>query len=124
MMRTAADNAAWVMKFQATIEQLKQWEAAAQTGASAQEVTGSDPATRGSRPVEAVVPSDAGLEVPGTGGSEPGSTTTTQATVEATEAETSIRDAGRADVEKAKEVVEAPPEVGQEAVQPEEPQPQ
>jgi hypothetical protein len=68
--------------------------------------------------VEAVVPSDAGLEVPGTGGSEPGSTATTQATVEAAEAETSIRNAGRADVEKAKEVVEAPPEAGQEVAQP------
>jgi hypothetical protein len=45
----------------------------------------------------------------------------TQATVEATEAETSICDAGRADVEKLKEVVEALPEVGQEAGQPEEP---
>jgi hypothetical protein len=54
----------------------------------------------------------------------------TQANVEAAEAETSIHDAGRADVEKSKEVVEAPPEAGQEAVQPEsqpaqeEPQPQ
>jgi hypothetical protein len=43
----------------------------------------------------------------------------TQATVEAAEAETSIHDTGQADVEKLKEVVEAPPEVGQEAVQPE-----
>jgi hypothetical protein len=43
----------------------------------------------------------------------------TQATVEAAEAGTSIRDAGRANVEKSKEVVEALPEVGQEAVQPE-----
>jgi hypothetical protein len=73
--------------------------------------------------VEAVVPSGAGLEVPGTGGSEPGSTARTQATVEAAEAETSVRDAGRADVEKEKEVVEAPLEARQEAVQPEEPQP-
>jgi hypothetical protein len=40
----------------------------------------------------------------------------TQATVEAAKAETSIRDAGRADVKKLKEVVEAPPEAGQEAV--------
>jgi hypothetical protein len=31
---------------------------------------------------------------------------------------------GRADVEKSKEVVEASPKVGQEAAQPEEPQPQ
>jgi hypothetical protein len=62
--------------------------------------------------------------VPGTSGSEPGSTATTQATVEAAEAETSIHDAGWADVEKAKEVVEAPPEAGQEAAWPEEPQPQ
>jgi hypothetical protein len=39
----------------------------------------------------------------------------TQATIEATEAETSVHDAGRADDEKS-EVVEAPPEAGQEAV--------
>jgi hypothetical protein len=39
----------------------------------------------------------------------------TQATVEAAKAETSIRDVGWADVEKSKEVVEAPPEAGQEA---------
>jgi hypothetical protein len=48
----------------------------------------------------------------------------TQATIEATEADTSFRDTGRADAKKLKEVVEAPPEVGQEAAQPEEPQPQ
>jgi hypothetical protein len=76
MMRTAADDAAWIAKCQAMMEQLKLWEAAAQTGASALEVTGSDPTARWSGPAEAV-PSDAGLEVPGTGGSEPGSTTTT-----------------------------------------------
>jgi hypothetical protein len=78
---------------------------------------------QGSGLVEAV-PGDARLEVPDTGGSEPGSTTTTQATVEAVEAKTSIRIVGRADVERAKEVVEAPPEAGQEAARPEEPQPQ
>jgi hypothetical protein len=48
----------------------------------------------------------------------------TQATVKAAEAETSVRDVGRADAEKLKEVVEAPPKAGQEAAQPEEPQPQ
>jgi hypothetical protein len=57
--------------------------------------------------------------VPDAGGSEPRSIATTQATVEATEAKTSIRDAGRADVEKSKEVVEAPLEAGQEVAQPE-----
>jgi hypothetical protein len=50
-------------------------------GASTQEVPGSDPTARGSGPTEAVS-GDVGLEVPGAGGSEPGSTTTTQATVE------------------------------------------
>jgi hypothetical protein len=55
--------------------------------------------------------------VPGVGGSEPGSTATTQATVEAAEAKTSIRDAGRANVEKSREVVEALPEAGKEAAQ-------
>jgi hypothetical protein len=48
----------------------------------------------------------------------------TQATVEAAEARTSVRDVGRADAEKLKEVVEALPEARQEAAQPEEPQPQ
>jgi hypothetical protein len=43
----------------------------------------------------------------------------TQATVEA---DTSVRDAGRADAEKSKEVVEVPLEAGQEAAQLEEPQ--
>jgi hypothetical protein len=101
-------------------EQLRLREAAAQAEASTQEVTGSDATARGSRPVEAV-PGGAGLEVPGAGGSEPGSTVMTQATIEAIEAKASVRDAGRVDAEKLKEVVEALPEVGKEAVQPEEP---
>jgi hypothetical protein len=106
MMWMAVDDVAWVAKCQATTEQLRLREVAAQAGANAQEVTSSDPIARGSGPVKAV-PGDAGLEVPGTGGSEPGSTTTTQATVEAAEAETSVHDAGWADVERVKEVVEA-----------------
>jgi hypothetical protein len=117
-MRTAADAAAWVAKYQAAAERLRLREAAAKTGAAAQEVVGSDVAVQGSGSAEAV-PGDAGLEVPGAGGSEPGSTAITQATVEAAEAGTSVHDAGRADVEKSKEVVEALPEAGQEAVQPE-----
>jgi hypothetical protein len=40
-------------------------------------------------------------------------------TIESTEAKTSIHDTGRADVEKSREVVEAPPEAGQETAQPE-----
>jgi hypothetical protein len=54
----------------------------------------------------------------------------TQVTIEAAKARTSIHDAGRADVEKSKEVVETPsearPEVAQPELQPtrEEPQPQ
>jgi hypothetical protein len=67
-------------------------------------------------PVEAVS-SGARLEVPGVGGSEPGSTVMTQATVEAAEAETSIRNTGRADVEESGEVAEAPPDAGKEAAQ-------
>jgi hypothetical protein len=51
----------------------------------------------------------------GAGGSEPGSIATTQATVEAAEAGTSVCDAGRTDAEKLKEVVEDLPEAGQEA---------
>jgi hypothetical protein len=53
--------------------------------------------------------------VPGVGGLEPWSTTTTQATIEVIEAETSIRDARRADVEESREVVEAPPDARKEA---------
>jgi hypothetical protein len=61
---------------------------------------------------------------------ELGSIVMTQVTIEVTKAKTSIRDAGRADVKKLREVAEAPPEVGQEAAQSEsqpareEPQPQ
>jgi hypothetical protein len=61
IMRTVADDAAWVAKLQATIEWLKQRETAVQAGAGGQEVTGPDPAARGSGPAEAVVLSDAGL---------------------------------------------------------------
>jgi hypothetical protein len=43
----------------------------------------------------------------------------TLAIVEASKAETSVHDVGRADVEKTKEVVEAPPDAGKEAEQPE-----
>jgi hypothetical protein len=118
MMQTATDAAAWVANYQAMVERLKLREAAAQTWAGTLEVTGSDPAVRGSGPAKAV-PGDAGLEVPGAGGSKTRSTPMTQATVEAAEAKTSIRDAGQADAEKLKEVVEAPPEAGQEATQPE-----
>jgi hypothetical protein len=112
IMRTVANDAAWVTKLQATTEWLNQREAVAQVGVGAQEVTGSDPAARGSGPTEAVVPSGARLDVPGIGRSEPGSTATAQATIEAAEAETSVHDAGQVDVEKGKEVVEAPPEAG------------
>jgi hypothetical protein len=59
---------------------------------------------------------------PSTGGPEPGSTATAQASIEVVEAAASARDVGWADVDQ--EVVEAPPEAGQEAAQPEEPQPQ
>jgi hypothetical protein len=65
-----------------------------------------------------VVPGDTGLKVPGAGGLELGSTATTQATVEAAEVGASVRDMGRADVEKSKEVVEALPGAGQEVAQP------
>jgi hypothetical protein len=118
MMRTPTDDAAWVTRCQAAMERLRLREAAAKAGASAQEVTGPGDAARGLEPAEAVT-GDARLEVPGTGGSEPGSIATTQVTIEAAEAETSVHDAGRADVKKLREVAEAPPEVGQEAAQPE-----
>jgi hypothetical protein len=92
-------------------------EAAAKAGASTQEVAGPGDAPWGPEPAEAVL-GDARLEVPGAGGSELGSIAMTQATVEAAEAKTSVCDAGRADVEKLREVAEASPEVGREAAQP------
>jgi hypothetical protein len=100
------------------MEWFKTKEAAAKAGASAQEVARAGDAAREPEPVEAAQ-GGARLDVPGVGGPEPGSTMGTLATVEAGKAETSVRDARRADVEKTKEVVEAPPDAGREAEQPE-----
>jgi hypothetical protein len=100
------------------MECLRTKEATTKVGASAQEVTRLGDTMREPKPIEAA-PGGARLDVPGVGGSEPGSTATTQATVEATEAETSVHDAGWADVEESREVVEAPPDAGKEATQPE-----
>jgi hypothetical protein len=118
MMRTPTDDAVWVARCQATTERLKLREAVAKAGASAQEVAGPSVMAQGPEPAEAV-PGDARLEVPGADGLELGSIATTQVTIEATEAETSVHDAGWADVEKSREVAEAPLEAGQEAAQPE-----
>jgi hypothetical protein len=76
MMRTAVDDAAWVVKYQAAAEWLRLREVATKAGASAQEVTGSGVTVQGSRPAEVVL-GDARLKVPDAGGSEPGSTMTT-----------------------------------------------
>jgi hypothetical protein len=100
------------------MERLRTREVTTKAGASAQEVAGPGDTTWELEPVEAV-PGGAKLKVPSAGRSEPGSTATTQVTVEAAEAKTSVRDVGRADVEKSREVVEALLEAGQEAVQPE-----
>jgi hypothetical protein len=72
MMRTPADDAAWVARCQAATERLRLREAPAKAGASAQEVAGPGDAVRGPEPAE-VVPGDARLEVPGAGGLELGS---------------------------------------------------
>jgi hypothetical protein len=93
-------------------------EAAAKAGASAHEVSRVDDTAREPEPVEAA-PGRARLDVPSVGGLESGSVMRTLATVEAGKAKTSIRDAWRADVEKTKEVVEAPPDAGKEEQQPE-----
>jgi flavin-binding protein dodecin len=114
MMWTPTDDAAWVARYQAATERLRTKESATKVGASAQEVASPGDATWEPGLVEAV-PGDARLKVPGVGGSEPGLTATTQATVEAAEAETSVRDVGWADVKESREVVEAPPNAGKEA---------
>jgi hypothetical protein len=90
-------------------ERLKQQEVMAQAEAGAQAVTGSGPTAQGSGPSEVAAPS--------VGGAEPGSTSTAEATVEATAAEASTRDAGQADVDEV--MVEVPREARQEAAQPE-----
>jgi hypothetical protein len=95
------------------MERLRTKEAAAEAGASAQEVAGLCDVTWEPELVEAA-PGSARLDVRGVGGPEPGSTARTQATVEAG---TSIRDAGRADVEESREVGEAPLSAGKEAAQ-------
>jgi hypothetical protein len=118
MMRTPTDDAAWVARYQAATERLKTKEAVAKAGASAQEVAGLGDATWEPEPIEAT-PGGARLDVPGVGGLEPRSIVMTQATVEAVEAKTFIRDAGRADVEESREVVDASPDAGKEAEQPE-----
>jgi hypothetical protein len=114
MMRTPADDAAWVAKYQAATKRLKTKE----VGASAQEVTRVGDATREPEPVEAAS-GCARLNVPSIGGPEPGSTTRTLETVEAGKAVTFVRDARWADVEKIKEVVEALLDARKEEEQPE-----
>jgi hypothetical protein len=99
------------------MEQLRTKEATAKVGASAQEVTELGGATRDPEPVEAA-PGGARLNAPSVGGSEPGSTAVTQATVEAAQAETFVCDAGRVD-EESREVVEAPSDAGEVVAQPE-----
>jgi hypothetical protein len=93
MMRTPADDATWVTRYQAATQRLKTKEVAAKAGASAQEVAGLGDAMREPEPVEAA-PDGARLDVPRVGGPEPRSTMRTQATVEAIEAETSVHNVG------------------------------
>jgi hypothetical protein len=88
-------------------------EVVAKAGASAQEVARAGDAVGELEPVEAA-PGGARLDVLVVGGPELGLTTRALAPIEAGKAKTSIHDAGRADVEKAKEVVEAPPDAGKE----------
>jgi hypothetical protein len=112
--RTAANDVAWVERLQASKERLKQQEVGTQAEAGVQAVAGSGPAAQGSVPSEVAAPS--------TGGAEPGSSSTTEATVEATTAEASVRDVGQADADEVME--EVLPAAGQEAAQPGPPRPQ
>jgi hypothetical protein len=116
MMRTPADDAAWVARCQATTERLKAKEAAAKAGASAQEGAGAGDAVQKPEQVE-TAPGAARLDEPSSGGPEPGLTMGTPETVEAGKAETSAHDAGQADVKKMKEVVETLQDAGKEEEQ-------
>jgi hypothetical protein len=79
IIRTTADDAAWVVECRAATEWLKQREAAAQAATGALEAVGSVPAAQGSEPSEVAAPSAAGPELR--------STSTAQASIEAAEAE-------------------------------------
>jgi hypothetical protein len=118
MMRTPADDVAWVAKFHAATERLKLKEAATKAGASAQEGARVDKSTRGPEQVEVAL-SSTRHNGPGSGGPETGSTTRTPDTVEAGRAKTSVRNARQMDVKKVKEVVKAPRDAGKEEEQPE-----
>jgi hypothetical protein len=109
--RTAAQDATWIERLQATKERLKQQEAMAQAEAGVSAIVGSDRAAQGSGPVEVVAPS--------TGGAEPGSSSTAKVAVEAATAKASVRDAERTDADVVME--EVLPVAGQEAAQPGEP---
>jgi hypothetical protein len=76
MMWMPANDAAWVVRYQAATKRLRTKEAAAKARASTQEVTGLGDATREPEPIEAA-PSGARLDVPGVGGLEPGLTAMT-----------------------------------------------
>jgi hypothetical protein len=107
VMRTLADNAVGVARYQATAERLKAKEAVTKGGASAQEGVGIGNAAQETRQVKAALGATR-FDGSRSGGQEPGSTMGTPETVEAGKAKTSTQDAGQADVKKTKEVVETP----------------
>jgi hypothetical protein len=107
MMRTPADDAAWVAKCQAATERLKAKEATAKVVTSAQKGVGARDMAQ-PKLVEAALGATR-LDRPGGDGQELGSTTMALRAVEADKEATSARKAERADVKKTEEVVvEAP----------------
>jgi hypothetical protein len=118
MMQTSADAAAWVARCQAATERLKVKEAAVKTGESAQEGAVVGDASQQLEQVEAA-PGATRLDRSGGDGQELGSTTRTLETVEASKAATSTCDAGQADVEETRNVVEALQDAGKEEEVPE-----
>jgi hypothetical protein len=113
MMRTLADDVAWVTKFQVAMEWLKAKEAIIKAGMSAWEGTEAGDAARELERVE-TAPGTTKLDGSESGGHELGSTERTPEAIEAGNAETFARDAGQAGRKETEEVVETPQDAGKE----------
>jgi hypothetical protein len=112
-MRTPADDAAWITRYQAATEQLKSMGSSVQAGGSVEEAVGAGEAARRPELVE-VAPGASGLGQSGDDGREPRPATRILEAVEAREVATSAHDAGQVDVVETRNVEETPRDVGQE----------
>jgi hypothetical protein len=113
MMQTPANDATWIARYQAATERLKAKESTIQAGARAKEDIRAEDSTQQSELVESSL-GTTGLGRFRGDGQEPGSTTRTLETIKGGDAATSTHDAGLADVEETREVMETPRDAGRE----------